>query len=307
MKSNDSTKDVKKFNNPNALLPTAMPNVTPTIHDDIGQSQGLENAADGEKYNNYTFYGDVFFAFIDVLGFKKAFEEKAIISSYIEPEKETSVQAPAYDKVFELFFDLINNSNFYNSTEARDRYAGQTSDTIYFYTRHPNILLDFLKIFSYLNLYAMSLGIFFRGGVSHGGLYVNQPHQFYGDSVINAYQFESDIAKNPILLIDDFTTKELTKLKEYPSDFIIGTGNKRNYLDPFAFWSGNYKLGSLVQNIESIDIRPEMIERILNEKKMKHEYDARNYDKYIFLINEFERIMKNKSDKIVGGNYDYQK
>ena len=50
-----------------------------------------------------------------------------------------------------------------------------------------------------------------------------------------------------------------------------------------------------------------MIERILNEKKMKHEYDARNYDKYIFLINEFERIMKNKSDKIVGGNYDYQK
>lgn len=284
-----------------------MQNVTPTIHDDIGQSQGSGNTADAEKYNNYTFYGDVFFAFIDVLGFKKAFEEKAIISSYIESEKETSVQAPAYDKVFELFFDLINNSNFYNSSKARDRYAGQTSDTIYFYTRHPNILLDFLKIFSYLNLFAMSLGIFFRGGVSHGSLYVNQPHQFYGDSVINAYQFESDIAKNPILLIDDFTTKEITKLKECPSNFIIGTGNKRNCLNPFAFWSCNYKLGSLVQNIEAIDIRPERIERILNEKKTKHEYDARNYDKYIFLINEFERIMKNKSDKIVGGNYDYQK
>lgn len=102
MKSNDSTKDVKKFNNPNALLPTNMQNVTPTIHDDIGQSQGSGNTADAEKYNNYTFYGDVFFAFIDVLGFKKAFEEKAIISSYIESEKETSVQAPAYDKVFEL-------------------------------------------------------------------------------------------------------------------------------------------------------------------------------------------------------------
>ena len=302
MIKNDSTKNARKFENPNPQLLNLPNEAKGANYSDTVQIPGLINTSDEVKDNIYTYHPDIFFAFIDVLGFKRAFEEEAIISASTPSKTENSSNSPTYGNVFTYFFDLINNSSFYQSSETSICYAGQTSDTVYFYTKNPSILLDFLKVYSYLSLHAMKHGIFFRGGISHGSLYVNQPYQFYGDSVINAYQLESYIAKNPVILIDEFTVKKLQGLNEYPDEFIIDYSEKRHILHPFAFWTGNYNLGSLVSNVNIFDIDKSDIKNVLYEKKSKHEYDAKNYSKYIFLLDQFNSIVNKKTDKIIGGN-----
>lgn len=70
--------------------------------------------------------------------------------------------------------------------------------TVYIYIDRSDFLLEFMKIFSYFNLYAMSKNVFFRGGIAKGNLYKKEKYQFYGNSMIYAYFMESVISKYPI-------------------------------------------------------------------------------------------------------------
>lgn len=275
------------FEKPNVLIPSDRNKETPNI--DVNNT-----------IYNYHDDGDVFFAFIDVLGFKKAFEEDLIRDACQSESEDTEKSAVLYSDVFAYFFELISHSNLGPRTDENDCYAGQTSDTIYFYTKSPNILLDFLKIFSHLNLYAMTKNVFFRGGIAHGNLYRNEAHQFYGESVIRAYQMENDIAKDPVILIDQFTYESLCGLSDYPKEFIIKSKSKRNFLNPFALYCGNYDIKSIMNDYILREFSEDDVKKAIEDNIKKHEYDSRNYSKYIFLLEFYEALFTEKKDTIGG-------
>lgn len=140
-----------------------------------------------EAVSDYTRMDEVYFAFIDVLGFKKTFDD-------IRISKEEDM-ADKYRDVFNYYFELMGEAKFMERGKSTGCYAGQTSDSLYFYTDRSDFLVEFMKIFSHFNLYAMSRNVFFRGGIAKGNLYKKEKYQFYGNSVIYAYLMESVISK----------------------------------------------------------------------------------------------------------------
>lgn len=272
----------------------------PDVSIKLDKNKKVHSIDDNGLICNYQNAGDVFFAFIDVLGFKKAFEED-LIRQDISTSEDAMKSAVLYGDVFAYFFELISRSNLGSRIGENDYYAGQTSDTIYFYTKFPNIMLDFLKIFSYLNLYAMTKNVFFRGGIAHGNLYKNQAYQFYGESVIRAYQLENDIAKNPVIIVDDYTLESLSMLdQDLCKEIIIQDKSGRNYIEPFALWKSNYSLEGVLPNYELRDLSKKDVKESIESNVKKHEYDSRNYSKYIFLLNRFKELFTEKTDTIGG-------
>lgn len=164
-----------------------------------------------ESESDYTQKDEVYFAFIDVLGFKKTFDD-------IKISKEKN-SADKYRDVFNYYFALMNAAKFMEKGKSTGCYAGQTSDSLYFYTERPDYLMQFIKIFSHFSLYAMTQNVFFRGGIAKGSLYKKEKYQFYGDSVIGAYLIESNISKNPIITIDEKTHFDMNNISGY-SEFV---------------------------------------------------------------------------------------
>lgn len=244
-----------------------------------------------EVNNNYIYQNDVFFAFIDVLGFKKTFDDVQI---KCESDDEYQKIVGKYNNVFNYYFSLMSASTF----NEKDYYAGQTSDSLYFYTQREEYLISFLKIFSHFNLYSMTQDVFFRGGIAKGNLFYNEKsYQFYGESVIRAYLMESGIAKNPTIVLDKATSESLKDFEEY--DLLINTTASRPYLKPFA---------SLTYDID-LDLNPEKIIKEIDQEKIfeniernkrKFEYDDKNYSKYCFLDKEYQDAIKS----IIGGSND---
>lgn len=227
--------------------------------------------------NDYTPKESVFFAFIDVLGFKKVFDDNRL--------KGEDNFADKFRDVFTYYFDLMNSANFKNFC-----YAGQTSDSLYFYTQREDFLIEFLKIFSHLNIYAMTKDVFFRGGIAKGNLFCKEKYQFYGESVIYAYLLESEISKYPIIVIDENTYEAISK---YPDDKdkLISTRQGRYYIKPFAYLEEEFALDvdQLIEKEIKKEIDEDLLYTVLSQNKSKFEYDARNYDKYVFLLNEYKQ------------------
>ena len=241
--------------------------------------------------NDYILKKSVYFAFIDVLGFKRAFYDNRIV--------KTTDCSDKYRKVFTYYFELMSIANF---SKKPLYYAGQTSDSLYFYTERPDILVEFLKIFSHFSLYAMTQDVFFRGGIANGNLFFNEDYQFYGESVINAYLMESEISKNPIIMIDENTFKAISIDTEF-TDTIISK-NGRHFLGPFAYLEHSFNLGidTSINNIKQI--KEEEVLNIIEQNKNKFEYDARNYEKYSFLLKEYDEYIKRIKSKIGGEKND---
>ncbi|MCH5271156.1 MAG: hypothetical protein J1E83_10460 [Lachnospiraceae bacterium] len=234
----------------------------------------IENVKNVEFADDYSECKVVYFAFLDILGFKKAFDDNR--------QKNDSEFAEKFRDVFNYFFELMNASNF---MKDNDSYAGQTSDSLYFYTTRSDMLLEFLHVFSHFNLYAMSKNVFFRGGVAKGSLFIKEKYQFYGESVIYAYLLENVIARNPVIYIDENTYNEL---KEYSGiDALIKEKGERYYIRPFAGLSVEMKM--YLNDYSTINIREislDVIQNNIEYNKRLFEYDAKNFEKYVFLINE---------------------
>lgn len=255
-------------------------NPIPTLDDYVENDQS-ENKPD------YKPMKEVYFAFIDVLGFKKTFDD-------IKISKESDI-ANKYRDVFNYFFTLMNSAKFMEAGEKTGCYAGQTSDSLYFYTDRTDYLMQFIKIFSHFSLYAMSKDVFFRGGIAKGTLYKKEKYQFYGDCVIGAYLLESKISKYPVIVIDEKTHNDMSKVNGY-SDF-VNKMQERNYIKPF--YTLNRKI-ILDINDDSIlnEIDSEKIKNNIHENKNAFEYDANNYAKYVFLLKELEEA-NNASENII--------
>lgn len=232
------------------------------------------------EVSDYTPKRSVYFAFIDVLGFKKAFDDNRLI--------QDDNCADKFENVFTYYFELMNSANFNTMREPPLFYAGQTSDSLYFYTESTSILIEYLKIFSHFNVYAMTQDVFFRGGVANGNIFFNEGYQFYGDSVIKAYLLESEVSKNPVITIDENTYKAMSNNNNSLCDKLIISHNGRYYLRPFAYLENNFYLDIDKSKIEIRGIDQECLEKIIEENKSKFEYDPKNYEKYVFLLNEYK-------------------
>ncbi len=250
----------------------AYQNPDPHIDDEIITT--TENDADYTQINN------VYFAFIDVLGFKKSFDDMKISSSLAEAEK--------YRNVFNYFFTLMNSSKLMERGKDTGCYAGQTSDSLYFYTNRTDYLLQFIKIFVHFNLFAMSQDVFLRGGIAKGTLFKKEAYQFFGNSVIGAYLLESNISKNPIVVIDENTHEDMCKENGYV-DFI--EDSERHYIKPFNHLQ-EHILHDIVDDNIIQNIEMKKIEDNITKNKAAFEYDASNYAKYVFLLNKFQEHNK---------------
>lgn len=256
-------------------------NPKPVLFDDpsqIKETQQIIAEKDGtSNENDYKKLDTVYFAFIDVLGFKQTFDDIRITNEEKKAEK--------FRSVFNYYFELMNAAKFMEKGQNTGCYAGQTSDSLYFYTERIDFLFQFIKIFSHFNLYAMSEDVFFRGGIAKGNLYQKEQYQFYGNSVIYAYLLESNISQNPIIIIDADTNKDLQQISEYKN--YISINKNRNYLLPF------YQLGKdiildLNDDISKPIDKQKIIDNI-NKNKKNFEFDAKNYSKYVFLENEYNK------------------
>lgn len=250
----------------------AYSNPIPSLDDEL-------DSVANEYESDYIPLNEVYFAFIDVLGFKKTFDDMKI-------SKEKDI-ANKYRDVFNYYFSLMNSARLMDPDKKTGCYAGQTSDSLYFYTDREDYLLQFIKIFSHFSLYAMSQNVFFRGGIAKGTLFKKEKYQFYGDSVIGAYLLESTISKNPIIVIDEQTHIDMLKIPGY-SDF-VETKQDRHYIKPFGILDKEVAL-DIEEGFIFKEIDRELIENNILENRKIFEYDAKNYLKYVFLMNEFRDL-----------------
>ena len=217
----------------------------------------------------------IYFAFIDVLGFKATFDPK-----------DKSIR-----KVFEYFNSLMEQMRCLNE-DPENCYAGQTSDSLYFYTTKLNYLACFINVFLHFNIYAMSNNVFFRGGIAKGKLFVNKPYQFYGDCVINSFLLEDEIASMPRITID---SKTMNDLKEYSKLWVFDDDNRRHFLNPFskvALDDISQYLDIPVANFQQIDekIIKKIKSNIFSQMK-KYEFNNKTYQKYTYLSESYDKFV----------------
>ena len=233
---------------------------------------------------DYTKKESVYFAFIDVLGFKKTFDDMKTANDIGKVDK--------YKDVFNYFFELMNATPLLQL--GTGCYAGQTSDSLYFYTDRADFLMSFIRTFMHFNMYAMSKDVFFRGGIAKGSLYKKKDYQFYGDSVINAYLMENSISKNPIITIDEQTRKDLCCFPEYIE--IESESSSRHYLKPFGLLKKEINL-DISDAFHVRDINSDDINKYIESNCRLFEYDANNYSKYDFLRSQYQEATKESEDR----------
>lgn len=231
----------------------------------------------GTKYNEIN---NAYFVFIDVLGFKDTFT-KGNVQSNIR-------------KVFEYFNLLVSNMRFLGDKESFC-YAGQTSDSLYFYTDNLSYLTRFINIFLHFNIFAMSQKVYFRGGISTGNLLVSKPYQFFGDCVIKSYSLEENIAKFPRIAIDKATR---SKFKSVPEgwEFEEDGQSDRVYLNPFSKAVTKDITDDLgTTDAELYDINLDLIidvQKKIYSNKSEHEFNDNLYCKYSYLLKRCDDLIK---------------
>ena len=233
--------------------------------------------SDNQKIEEKNFYIEkqgVYFVFIDVLGFKNNYEK----------HKES------YEQVFLFYLKLMEETAF-SRANKEDYYVGQTSDSLYFYTKRVDYLVDFLKLYSYFSLYAMTQNVFFRGGIAKGTLSYKNKYQFYGNSVIRAYSMENNIAVNPRIMIDEETYQDIMATGLSNKLF---EGEERHYFIPFAYYGIKDEVDEQLRrynvNLEGKQIDINRIGEVITKNLQDQEYESKNYDKYVYLKRQYEKI-----------------
>lgn len=258
-------------------------NPIPNLEDD--NTQPISLYAENSEIDNYSQNNDIYFAFIDVLGFKQTFDE----NRNSPPEKF----AERYKTAFKYYRHLIYSTNLLNSDQQNSTNiceAGQTSDSLYFYTNRLDFLEKFIYMYWHFSVFVMSENVFFRGGIAKGNLFIGKPWQFYGDSVIKAYLLESNIAKFPRLAIDQQTKNDLSNNKEILNQIVDENG--RFFLKPFSDFSFQDILQRAdLNSLQAKEITSELLKKVrgnIESNKNRFEFDEKNYRKYSYLLDQFE-------------------
>lgn len=267
-------------------------NIIPILKEDESSSIKGDVKENDDEYEHPK--EKYYFVFLDILGFKKTFLDE----QYSMCKKEQN----RYDDVFKYYFKLMSKAKINQS--KGNIYAGQTSDSLYFYTKRIDYLLEYIKIFQHFNNYAMYKDVFFRGGIAQGVLHFKREYQFYGDSVINAYLLESLVAVNPIVIVDEETYCGLMKLlNDKEENVLLGELKGRYYIKLFNFSDDinllfDNELG--IEQMNKSDILTKIEENIIKNKK-KFEYDPHNFNKYSFLLEQLQKVKASSFDKEMEG------
>lgn len=258
-------------------------NPLPLVEDEKIESGNEEYGSD------YEYKKTVFFAFIDILGFKKAFDDHR--EDELEGKKRDIKFADKFREVFIYYFELIYASNLISLKTRTGCYAGQTSDSLYFYSPREDLLIEYIKLFLHFNLFAMSKNVFFRGGIAKGDLFIKEPHQFYGESVIYSYLLESVISRFPIIVIDENTYKAIKDYSE--TKFLVKKDkNDRHYLNIFAPLYPEFSMSFRDEMFNVREINEDQVLENIKKNRKKFEYDAKNYEKYGFLMKEYQEYVE---------------
>lgn len=256
------------YKNPNVSLP-----------DDkyIKKSRSKSNI--GQKYETME---PAYFVFLDVLGFKETYDNNR----------------NQFRTVFEYFNSLINNMRCIVE-DQKNCYAGQTSDSLYFYTNNLSYLIEFINVFLHFNIYAMSKNVFFRGGIAKGQLFRNEPYQFFGDCVINSYLLEENISKYPRITIDTDTMKDLD---DYTADWSIKNESHRHYLNPFSnviFNDISQYLAPPYPTLQTVNISLiKTVKKNIKNNIRLYEFNSATYGKYWYLLDSCENLIKSTTKNI---------
>lgn len=257
-------------------------NPIPRLPDDAASGKGRQQSDVLQK--GYPMYENIYFAFIDVLGFRKTFDENRNAPRQF---------GKGYENVFDYFSQLLLNAKFIGKGNAIPSHAGQTSDSLYFYTDRSDYLAEFIKIYLHFSLYAMSKNVFFRGGIAKGCLFVKEPYQFYGDCVIKAYLLEENIAKYPHVLLDEDTFKAMKDIPDLHGVLQAENGTGRYSLKPFIRVTKNEL--AAITNLDLLQIQiveKKSVLKNIRDGEKRFEFDERNYPKYHFLAQEIEKLDK---------------
>ena len=240
----------------------------------------------------YIQHDNVYFAFIDILGFKQAYNENR--------EDSARIFTSEVKNVFQYFSLLMDRVKY----KKQDQWnSGQFSDSLFFYTTRIDCLKAFIKLYSHFSLFSMSQNVFFRGGIAKGGLFTAKPYEFYGDGVIKAYLLESSLARYPRTMIDNSTSADLRREKDILEYIVFDKPPDRSYISPFATVPEEELLSIL-------DIAPEelmilgkaewnRIARNIQVNTKRFEFDDNNYKKYTFLQAAYRDSRQTNEKKVV--------
>lgn len=255
------------YQNPSVSVPQPPNKKSSSIKDELGK-----------KYQEMD---PAYFVFIDALGFKETFHNND----------------RAFRQVFEYFNSLMDQMRCLRN-DGKNCYAGQTSDSLYFYTSKLNYLNDFLNVFLHFNVYAMSKGVFFRGGIAKGKLYYNEPYQFYGNCVINSFLLEDKISKFPRITIDKQT---ISDLKETVKEWRFDDDKHRSYLNPFsrkAMDDISDYLTPPVPNLQTVNIDLiKSVKKVIQQNIKQYEFDDTTCQKYWYLLDSCEKLLSELNNK----------
>lgn len=186
-------------------------------------------------------YEDRIVAFVDLLGFKNAVRE--------------SVYDPDIRRRIKAVFDILSNEyeHTYKADEDTDSLAKLIGKEMTFFSDCVVISYDQRAIggifYTLLDIIHLCLDFSYNGFLLRGGVVCGQiTHEkniCYGPAMNNAYLIESEIAKNPLIRIDNsifinaekYKAKHHTILQEYEHIFnLLKTDHKTGayYIDYLA-------------------------------------------------------------------------
>lgn len=225
--------------------------------------------------------------FLDILGFKNIVrEDEGVDEACAKVVAALKSGLKSLDKALEL--DLVDVKSFSDNVLISLKYeVGK------------NFIAPLFEFVCGYQKVLLQHGYFVRGGMSLGGLYVDE-YAIYGQALIDAYDIESDKAIYPIVMLSQ-DVLEFAKRNKHLG-LVSQVFNHRNFLSyVFEFreqFFVNYLRSAFISDEVGVGVFPKKLDVdfiehhrnivVLNMKK--HSANERIFSKYLFLAayhNEF--------------------
>lgn len=225
-------------------------------------------------------FEDSFCAFLDVLGFKE----------YV---LRNSGNHAAFEHVVKAL--KAGRAEFKTAEEKKFFKVKNFSDNVMVSLKHHNEAFMLPSLLEFICKYQKELvwhGMFVRGGVSFGELYVGDD-TIYGGALIEAYEIESKTAVYPAVMLSA-KVLDVARNSQY---FRAATGSWRvgDLADIFFCFDGKYYINYLRSAFVYFEDRERLVsnyldvhflrkhQTLIQERLREYANDSRVFQKYVFL------------------------